>query len=412
MSDHEDGPQEEQHSSSNDDSDIQPSQTHTVDVHAGERAVAAGGNITNSPIFTGDISVRIEAKAPRPAPHSLLPPRPSLLTGRAEDMTALKTRLGITPSEDGITTLRNITAVRGWVGVGKTSFVAALAHEPEIEIAFPDGILWVNLGQTPNVLAELAAWGRALGSDSIMHARDAREASLQLAALLRNKRMLLFVDDVWDAAHAEPFKVGGSGCGMVITTRSETIAQALVPDPGDVYRLDVLSPEFAYELLSNLAPEVAREHPQECRELVEELGGLPLALQVAGRLLHAESRLGWGIDELLEALRSGKKLLESQAPSDRADVALGTTPTVAILLEKSTERLEPEARDRFALLGVFAPEPWSFDLEALKAMWLTENPKDTVRELVSRGLLEPAAGRERFQLHALLALHARSMLTE
>jgi hypothetical protein len=45
-------------------------------------------------------------------------------------------------------------------------------------------------------------------------------------------------------------------------------------------------------------------------------------------------------------------------------------------------------------------------------MWLTEDPKATVRELVSRGLLEPAAGRERFQLHALLALHARSMLTE
>lgn len=411
MSDREDGSQERQTPHSSEGGDVGPPQTRTTDVHASERSVAAGGNITNSSIFTGDFSVRIEAEVPR-SPHSLLPPRPSLLTGRAEDVAALKTRLGVTPDENGITALRSITAVRGWVGVGKTTFAAALAHEPEIETAFPDGILWATLGQTPNLLAELSAWGRALGSDSIMHARDTREASLQLAALLRNKRTLLFVDDVWDAAHAEPFKVGGTGCGMVITTRSETIAQSLVLDPSDVYRLDVLSPEFAYELLSNLAPEVARAHPRECRELVEELGGLPLALQVAGRLLQAESRLGWGVDELLEALRSGKKLLEAQAPSDRADLALGMTPTVAVLLEKSTERLDPEARDRFALLGVFAPEPWSFDLEALKAMWLMEDPKDTVRELVSRGLLEPAAGHGRFQLHALLALHARSMLTE
>jgi hypothetical protein len=160
-----------------------------------------------------------------------------------------------------------------------------------------------------------------------------------------------------------------------------------------------------------LAPDVVSEYPQACRELVEELGRLPLAIQVAGKLLQVESRLGWGVGELLEALRSGRKLLEAQAPSDRVDLVLGTTPSVAVLLEKSTERLEQEVRDRFALLGVFAPEPWSFDLDALKAMWLTEEPKDTVRVLVSRGLLEPAAGKERFQLHALLALHARSMLT-
>jgi hypothetical protein len=51
MSDHEDRPQEEQLPSGNDGSDIQPPQTHTVDVHAGERAVAAGGSITNSPRY-------------------------------------------------------------------------------------------------------------------------------------------------------------------------------------------------------------------------------------------------------------------------------------------------------------------------------------------------------------------------
>lgn len=409
MSGHEDKLQEEKSALGNVSGDAQQPQAHTVNVHAGERSVAAGRDITNSSIFTGNISF-FEA-APIATSQSLLPPRPLLLTGRAEDIGALKTRLGITPPNHQIASPK-ITAVRGWVGVGKTSFVAALAHEREIKTAFPDGVLWVTLGQTPDVLSELDAWGRALGSDRIMQARDTREASLILAALLKDKRMLLLVDDVWDATHTEPFKVGGHGCGMVFTTRSETVAQTLVSDPSDVYRLDVLSPEFGYELLDSLAPGVVQEHSEQCRELVEELGGLPLALQVAGRLLQAESRLGWSVDELLQELRRGKNLLESKAPSDRADIVLGTTPTIAVLLEKSTERLEPEKRDRFALLGVFAPEPASFDLDALKAMWLTEDPKGTVRELVSRGLLEPAAGRERFQLHALLALHARSMLTE
>lgn len=382
-------------------------------MHADERSVAAGRDIINSQIYTGNVNVAvIEAEALKASSRGALPARPVLLTGRNEDLAALKIRLGITTGGAKTVAPQSITVVRGWVGVGKTTLAAAIAHDPEIDSAFPDGILWISLGAEPNILAGLAAWGRSLGNLTLTHALDAREASYQLAALLRNKRMLLVIDDVWDVAHAEPFKVGGRGCATVITTRSDTIAQALSATPDDVYRLGVLSPEFAFELLSQLAPGVANKHPEECRELVSELGGLPLALQVAGRMLHAESRFGWGIGELLEALRSGKKLLEAQAPSDRADVILGTTPTVAVLLEKSTERLEPEVRDRFALLGVFAPEPWSFDLDALKAMWLADDPKDTVRELVSRGLLETAPGRERFQIHALLALHAKSMLTE
>lgn len=77
---------------------------------------------------------------------------------------------------------------------------------------------------------------------------------------------------------------------------------------------------------------------------------------------------------------------------------------------KSTERLDKVARDCFAYLGVFAPEPATFDLAALQAVWEMAEPKPVVDILVTRGLIEPS-GNGRFQLHSLLALHARSFLT-
>ena len=98
-------------------------------------------------------------------------------------------------------------------------------------------------------------------------------------------------------------------------------------------------------------------------------------------------------------------------PADMADLLKQTTPTVAALLHKSTDRLDAVSRERFAILAPFAPKPATFELKDIAAMWNMDDPKPTVRLLVDRGLLEPA-GSARFQMHALLVAHARSLCTE
>lgn len=337
---------------------------------------------------------------------------PSLIVGRDEALKELKTRLGVAGGKQEAGSIQILTAVRGWPGVGKTTIAAALAHDPDIRKAFPDGVLWTSLGQKPDVLSELATWGRAIGTDDLLRCRDLPEATIRLAGLLRNKRMLLIVDDAWEAEHVTPFKAGGADCAMLVTTRINGVAQAIAPTPSHVYRLAVLTDEKALELLKLLAPAVAAQFPKQSLELVRELEGLPLAIQVAGRLLHVESSYGFGVSDLLEELRAGKRLLEAKAPPDRAEVADQTVPSIAVLLQKSTDRLDPETRERFAYLAAFAPKPATFDLRAMKAVWQVEEPKPTVRILVDRGLLEPVVESGRFQMHALLVLHARSLCSQ
>lgn len=273
------------------------------------------------------------------------------------------------------------------------------------------GVLWAALGPNPQVVAGLTAWARTLALDGLSRLSDVAELSRHLARHLADKRMLLIVDDVWDERDAIPFVVGGHGCAHLITTRLPRVAEALAPTPEAIYRLPVLGEESALELLRTLAPGVVRDHPVECRELVRELEGLPLALQVAGHLLQAEARLGWDVADLLAELRSGLVLLRQDAPPDLVDLASQTIPTVAVLLKRSTGRLDASTRDCFALLGVFPSKPATFDLEALGAVWEVPDPRSTVRVLVDRGLLEPV-GEGRFQMHALLVLHARALLTE
>jgi hypothetical protein len=111
---------------------------------------------------------------------------------------------------------------------------------------------------------------------------------------------------------------------------------------------------------------------------------------------------------LIKDLREGKRILEDRPPASMGDLLNQTTPTVAALLEKSVRLLDGTTRDRFALLGVFAPKPATFDLRGMAAVWDQPDARETADMLIDRGLLEPV-GSGRYQMHALLVTHARSL---
>lgn len=166
------------------------------------------------------------------------PPLPESVIGRDVDLTELKKRLGVDTHYKPSDQLQVLTAVRGWPGVGKTTLATALAHEPDVIAAFPDGILWTSLGQTPSILPKLCAWGAALGVSELRFAQSIEEASARLRAILRDRRVLIIVDDVWDGGDFEPFRVGGTLCSILITTRLQSVARG-VPEE-NVYPLGLL----------------------------------------------------------------------------------------------------------------------------------------------------------------------------
>src|SRR4051812_48302504 len=65
---------------------------------------------------------------------------------------------------------------------------------------------------------------------------------------------------------------------------------------------------------------------------------------------------------------------------ERPDVraAVEAAPTVRVLLRQSTDRLDALGRERFALLGAFAPKPATFDVQALGSVWETADPRPTI----------------------------------
>jgi hypothetical protein len=218
----------------------------------------------------GQAGVTPNASSPSAAAEVVTPvdrfgvvPLPAtLVIGRGKDLDRVLDLIGRLSGEPAQKTL----VVRGWPGVGKSTFVTALANDPRAAAAFPDGCLWASAGESPDVLGELTAWGRRL-MPGVSKFTDLDEAMRLLRASLRDRRMLLVVDDVWTTASAVAFKVGGPSCQTLFTTRSTEVSRELATTHNYIYLLKQLIKKDAFKLLKRNAPTVVAQHPVESRQL-------------------------------------------------------------------------------------------------------------------------------------------------
>lgn len=347
-----------------------------------------------------------------------VPPVPSPFVGRDPVVASLSRLLGdgAEPVTEGaVGAPPAAVALFGLPGSGKTAVASAVAEN--LRGSF-DIVLWASLGPHPSVLAELSAWGRQLGDRDLADSLNAAHASRRLRNLLRGERVLLVVDDAWEAAHAAPFAAAHPGCAVLFTTRSPALAAELAAG-GRVEELEALGGDGSLELLKTLAPAASAQgsDPQQSAALeglAADLGGLPLALRVAGRLLQSEARMGLGLAETIEDLRRGDGLLDARAPADLAETVGEAAPTVAALLSRSTDALPAPERDRFARLAPFSAKPASFDLRAAEEVWGVGagdvgDARGALLALTGAGLVEPD-GAGRFAMHPVIRMHARRLL--
>jgi hypothetical protein len=288
------------------------------------------------------------------------PPLPRPYIDRPEIRAEVKAKL-LAEEETTPGTLV-VSAIYGLGGIGKSVLATVLAHDEQVQARFPDGILWATLGQQPDILPFLSGWIQALGDyDYKPTTNDA--ASMHLRTLLYNKQALIVVDDVWNADHMEPFRIGGRGCRVLVTTR-----EARIPD-ADRYDMDVMTSEQSLGLLLQKAQclQLTQTEQQQAAALAKEVGYLPLALELAGAQI-ADGVL-WA--ELLEDLRAEVVRLESlDDPAAEQASAEKNRKRLSLLasFNLSLRPLSPEQLQQFAWLGVL-PEDVMITQAMAATLW-------------------------------------------
>lgn len=330
------------------------------------------------------------------------------LIGRDALLAHLKARLG-TSQDVGL------TALNGLPGVGKTTLAVALAHDEEIKQQFPDGVLWAGLGPQPNIVGLLSRWGTLLGMPGTQIAKlTSLEAwTLNLRAVIGERRLLLVVDDVWQIEAALAFRVGGPHCAYLVTTRFPQIAVQFAGE--GVLVVSEFSAEESLTLLKRLAPLTVASEPEAAQALIRASGGLPLAVTLMGKYLRTQ---GYGgqprrIRAALERLQDARERLELSMPQplmERSPTLALTTPrSLQSVIAVSDQQLDAQAQAALRALAVFPPKPNTFSEVA--ALAICQVAVEVLDALTDAGLLE-SAGSGRYTLHQTIWDYARLYRTD
>lgn len=304
-----------------------------------------------------------------------LPPLPSNHQPRHKEIEDLKKLI-----KDAGAGAHVLACVRGWPGVGKTTLLAELANNEEILSDFNKRILWISLGQNPDIGYQLLHCAAKLGfKEEALKDLSHNDIMNFINGELIDKKFLIFIDDVWETSRYEYFKFGGKKCVTVVATRRNDVADAIAPNLS--YKLDDMKISNSMALMNELAPRVLERYQNECADLINHLGRLPLIIKIVGRLLNDAWVQRDDIPKLIGELKGGgPNLLGSKLPHD---VHLeGPTKTVYMLLERSLKQIDVAKRPLYALLSVFGTAPVHYDREAIKAVWNVDDPQPVLGRLL------------------------------
>jgi WD40 repeat protein len=228
--------------------------------------------------------------------------------------------------------------VQGMGGIGKTVLAISLARDLETRRAFPDGVLWVAVGQQPNILEIQRNIVRALQGEVTFDNVDAGREVLRL--LFETKAILLILDDVWVLPHVQAFDVIGPRSRLLLTTRDSALVSTVA---GSGFQVELPSETEALAMLAASAG--ATSLPSVAKEIVEEVGRLPLALALCGGM--AASLTPW--TDILAALREQDlEFIKTEHASEPQHL------NVWRAMEVSVAFLSELQQARFADLAVFA----------------------------------------------------------
>lgn len=327
----------------------------------GAHGNASSGAVHGQLLQVRDIHGGVTLQAPAPAPPppadvSLDPPRPATaVRGREGVLEALGEAMEVGAPVPHVLT--------GPGGFGKTTVAAALA-----ECARRDGwtVFWVRPGNVAASMVEAAVevGGSRQEAEQVKGARRqaARWVWRHLDAAARP--WLLVIDNADRPEELDPENRPGDQLGwmraspggfVLVTSRVDDPARWA---PARVHRIGELEGSAASEALADHAGAGGAAGLAGAEELARRLGGVPLALSLAGRILATHRVLFPDAHALLARLGEGVGALDELAAPliTGGDVERGLLSGVWELSLRLAEEREPRAVPLLKLLAVLGPD--------------------------------------------------------
>ena len=186
-------------------------------------------------------------------------------------------------------TIGTTVTIRGIGGIGKSTITKALCHDPLIKEHFINGFLWISLTPPlPNPMTMLSEIYQRLTGKLATTNLSVLKNEIKLLVSSPSCRLLVILDDVWEAKDAMMFVDMFSSCKVILTTRKMDINGKIPPKLW--FDIKPMTIDEALQLLTLQIIKIDTLHATDVsriQELARDLHCWPLLLNLVHGQLYA-----------------------------------------------------------------------------------------------------------------------------
>ena len=291
-------------------------------------------------------------------------PRPEILNDVVDHLLPVRRQAGP----------RRVT-LHGMGGAGKTVLATAIAHDPRIAAAFPDGVLWVETGPAPSLLPLQKKWASKISSQPFT-ATTVDEGTAFLCELLAGRRLLLVVDNAWHREDLAAFDAADAGGALLCTSRDPLVGHALGAWPREVAELGW---DQALDLFADWAELDRADLPAITDAILGGVDRLALGVAMTGGMVAERRRLGTTPSSACNEVLA---LINAADPAQITQAIPGYPhPNIGAAIQVSIDDLNETDRSAYRQLAVFTgrgPVPRA----AIDTLWASQSAPQVTDLLV------------------------------
>ena len=249
-------------------------------------------------------------------------------------------------------------AVLGMTGTGKSTLMAALGHDPEINTEFAGNVRWFEIRQTTTTLRLVQRIATAFGKELSEEYASDSDAITALRRVLPDEPFLLLLDNIVNPTDVSLLQALGQGVVIVVTVRTmQDVALLHIPEKAWVMVRELTADE-AWALVQQVTP-VPEDQIPAAKAVLQAVEYHPYTTVVVA---SAALTLNMKWDEIQKALQTiAVRLGVIQFLQTR-------NRNVWAPLELDWERLDAQGQYALTTLGRL-PYFLQYDLPLAQAVW-------------------------------------------
>ena len=278
--------------------------------------------------------------------------------------------------------------LQGFGGFGKSTLAAGLCHQPAIQQYFLDGAILIKLGpKPPDPEMMLVKLYNQLTNEKPEQGNFTMEDKLRWYVSTYLKRLLVIIDDVWNAQDALIYASVFNACKIVLTTRKTDISTHIPTK--NVIKIEEMSINESKVWLTYHVVDTDKLNASATKmleTLAQDLYKWPLLLGLVRNQLHSQIKLQSPFNQAIHKVQQNLYNKGLTAFDQNATSRINKDSAVKACIDATLELLTQKELSNLKIIVLYAGTGMKIPISSLHYYW-TDDVDQNLEKLSACGLV-------------------------